>query len=393
MWMDSQGVWQRLHGTASLRVADSHICDAGRGLFSMNDLEDGVSLGRVSGAILLVSDTYDKAVDYALQQQDDRLLLLKRRRMWCVVSARGSVFEFANCSACKDSENIHISESGWVETVGDVHEGDELTWWYGDLHAAAFGARVLQRIPEGNRFIESKMRSEYIAFNMKVLAKEKRCQWPDSGALRISLGVGQASAMLTYVEANHQASRGRLRLNDMEGTVIGAYANYRSNHHVERGGRHRAAEQHKHNILITSNVFRLVRRELPGFDDLVNAATRWLPENEVDGNAIEPTHAHILHQTSDLVCFSDHQDTEEEVPSEDDVALGICQTDRHVIYTAVIELSNGGETAMQILGHDDIVFNGRPGDGVLFKSELWHRTQRATGNIWKLTIFFGYFVS
>ena len=64
--------------------------------------------------------------------------------------------------------------------------------------------------------------------------------------------------------------------------------------------------------------------------------------------------------------------------------------DRRVVYTVVIALSDGGDTAMRILGQEAIAFTGEAGSGVAFLSELWHRTERASEGVWKLAIFYGY---
>ena len=44
---------------------------------------------------------------------------------------------------------------------------------------------------------------------------------------------------------------------------------------------------------------------------------------------------------------------------------------------------------MRIAGEDEVVYDERAGAAVIFCSELWHRTVRASPNTIKLTIFFG----
>lgn len=52
---------------------------------------------------------------------------------WMIVDVAGrSVFEFANSSKLEDDANLHVSETGWVSTTGEVKAGEELLWWYGD---------------------------------------------------------------------------------------------------------------------------------------------------------------------------------------------------------------------------------------------------------------------
>ena len=52
-------------------------------------------------------------------------------------------------------------------------------------------------------------------------------------------------------------------------------------------------------------------------------------------------------------------------------------------------LSDGIETSMRVVGQEELKFTREAGSGMVFPSELWHRTERPGG--WKLTLFFGYF--
>ena len=56
----------------------------------------------------------------------------------------------------------------------------------------------------------------------------------------------------------------------------------------------------------------------------------------------------------------------------------------------VITLSDGGDSAIRILGQDELAFSGEPGSGVVFKSALWHRTERSSAGVSKLAVFYGY---
>ena len=56
----------------------------------------------------------------------------------------------------------------------------------------------------------------------------------------------------------------------------------------------------------------------------------------------------------------------------------------------VIAPSDGGDTAMRVLGHEELAFTGEAGSGVAFRSELWHRTECASAGVWKLALFYGY---
>ena len=52
--------------------------------------------------------------------------------------------------------------------------------------------------------------------------------------------------------------------------------------------------------------------------------------------------------------------------------------------SVAIALSDGGDTAMRILGRDELAFTGAAGSGVAFRSALWHRTEYAGAGVWKL---------
>ena len=81
--------------------------------------------------------------------------------------------------------------------------------------------------------------------------------------------------------------------------------------------------------------------------------------------------------------FSDHRDTEE------NRRRGARAPDREVVYTAVLKLSRGLATSMRVLGKEPVAYLSEPGTGLLFLSDLWHRTEAAEEGVAKLTLFFG----
>jgi len=82
--------------------------------------------------------------------------------------------------------------------------------------------------------------------------------------------------------------------------------------------------------------------------------------------------------------LTSRQDTDEEYAKKHGAA------DRRVVYTVLLLLSDGGCTAMQVLGEEENEFTDVAGTGFVFISELWHRTQRASKNTVKLAVFYGY---
>ena len=273
--------------------------------------------------------------------------------------------------------------------MGRAHQAEVPAWPHGDSPTAPQAAAATTSFDRGDARVAiheaDVLRKQRAAFNARVLTAEPRRRWPDAGAQRFALGPKSARKLLAYVcdPANRDA-RGRLRLDDAEGTMLGGYGNYRVTHTVEAGARHSEAEQVRHTLLLSHDVLDLARDALPGFDALVEGALRQLPEAEADGHALVPLHGHILDQGSGTARFADHQDTEEEV------AEGAHAPDRRVVYTVVIALSDGGDTAMRILGQDELAFTGEAGSGVAFRSALWHRTERAGAGVWKLAVFYGY---
>ena len=272
--------------------------------------------------------------------------------------------------------------------IGRAHQAEVQAWPHGDSPTAP-GAAAGTSVERGDTFVPideaDVLRAQRATFNAALLAAEPRRRWPDAGAQRVALGPTHARQLLAYARdpANRDA-RGRLRLDDGRGTLLGGYDSYRATHAVEAGARHSEAEQARCTTLLAHERLDAALDGLPGLEALVEAGRRQLPEAGADGCALVPLHGHILDQGSGTARFVDHQDTEEER------APGARASDRRVVYTVVIALSDGGDTAMRVLGQETIAFTGEAGSGVAFLSELWHRTERASGCVWKLAIFYGY---
>ena len=98
---------------------------------------------------------------------------------------------------------------------------------------------------------------------------------------------------------------------------------------------------------------------------------------------LEWLHGHILNQADVNARFEYHQDTGE----ERNTASG--RRDRRVLYTAIVKLNRGGCTSMQVCGMPEVFYHSPSGSGVLFRSDLHHRTAKAEPGVWKLALFFG----
>lgn len=127
---------------ARLSVRRSLVHGAGLGLFSCGSaVEEGVSMGRLSGAVLYEAHSADEAEAWAVRQNSDRLVLLRQwpcsartgnAATWRVVDVSGSVYEFVNCADSEEEANLHVSERGEVSAQRDICTGEELLWWYGN---------------------------------------------------------------------------------------------------------------------------------------------------------------------------------------------------------------------------------------------------------------------
>ena len=51
----------------------------------------------------------------------------------------------------------------------------------------------------------------------------------------------------------------------------------------------------------------------------------------------------------------------------------------HRDHLATILLSDGIETSMRVVGQEELNFTREAGSGMVFPSELWHRTERPGG--------------
>lgn len=48
------------------------------------------------------------------------------------------------------------------------------------------------------------------------------------------------------------------------------------------------------------------------------------------------------------------------------------------------------DSAMRIFGQEELAFVGETGSGVAFWSALWHRIERASADVLKMALFYGY---
>ena len=95
------------------------------------DMEEGTRIGRMHG-LVVATGSLDEVEGVGICRAESRLIALRHAGEWALVRVEG-VFGFLNHSG--EHPNVHVSESGWVETCADVCVGDELVWPYGELFA------------------------------------------------------------------------------------------------------------------------------------------------------------------------------------------------------------------------------------------------------------------
>ena len=148
------------------------------------------------------------------------------------------------------------------------------------------------------------------------------------------------------------------------------------------------ARQLQHTFVIARAQRRAALRSIPGFADLVADAQHAIESMRLADapEKLEWLTAHILNQGDVNARFEYHQDTNEERNKETG------RRDRRVMYTAIIKLNRGGCTSMEVCGEPEVFYHSPCGSGLIFRSNLHHRTEKAEQGIWKLTLFFGVFV-
>ena len=148
--------------------------------------------------------------------------------------------------------------------------------------------------------------------------------------------------------------------------------------------------QRAHTLVISKESRRAALAHLPGLSEIVAAALQHVQRVHHNTSAAELPpewlNAHVLCQDDANARFSVHQDTTEAYPFEGGAP------DRRVVYTVVIKLNEGGTTSMQVCGQGEVFYRRPPGSGLLFRSELHHRTCRASRGVWKLALFFGHYL-
>ena len=236
-----------------------------------------------------------------------------------------------------------------------------------------------------HNFTDVLRRRAWAAANDALLFHELRRRWTN-GVIRFNIESGHAHSVLSYLQNKRNYNeRGFLRLGTL---AVGGFNNeYRS-----QASRFDEALQWRHSRHFSNEALQSARREIPGFTELLDGARASLPETHHGGHTIVATHANALDQGSTHTRLREHDDLDEELQAVDEID-GEAVRDRKIKYTVIISLS-GGTTSLQVLGKHggEVFFEQHAGAGLVFLSALTHATGESGKGIWKLTIFFGYFL-
>ena len=218
------------------------------------------------------------------------------------------------------------------------------------------------------------------AENTRVLTQDEHGTW-NNGVRRFRINGQSASDMLSWVVENTSRTLSTIT---SDGLWLDGFHNWDA---VHSGGLD-AARQLQHTFMISRTHRRRALNIIPGLNSIVAAAQAEIESMHLHDTpqTLEWLTGHILNQGDVNARFTYHQDTTE----ERDAVGG--RRDRHVLYTAIIKLNHGGCTSMQVCGQPEVFYHAPGGSGVIFRSDLHHRTEKAEPGIWKIALFFGIFL-
>ena len=218
------------------------------------------------------------------------------------------------------------------------------------------------------------------ADNEQVLGQDGPGIWT-RGVSRWRANPQDASALLAWIV--ERTSRTNSVVETTEITVDG-FDNWDAVHAGDQNGE----RQMQHTFVISRAQRRRALRLIPGMASLVRSAQSAIEAlglQDVPKN-LQWLTAHVLNQGDVNARFEYHQDTTEERKEEGG------RRDRRVLYTVIVKLNAGGCTTMQVCGHPEVAYHAVAGSSIVFRANLHHRTGKAEPGVWKLALFFGYFL-
>ena len=218
------------------------------------------------------------------------------------------------------------------------------------------------------------------AENTSVLSQDEHGTW-NNGVRRFRTTGHSAADMLSWIVENTSRTRSTIATDTL---CLDGFHNWDAVH----GGGLDASRQLQHTFVISRTQRQRALDVIPGLSGIVAAAQAEIESMQLHDTPqrLEWLTGHILNQGDVNARFAYHQDTTE----ERNAVSG--RRDRHVLFTAIVKLNRGGCTSMQVCGQPEVFYLAPGGSGVIFRSDLHHRTEKAEPGIWKIALFFGVFL-
>jgi hypothetical protein len=216
--------------------------------------------------------------------------------------------------------------------------------------------------------------------NANVLGQDERNVW-QNGVRRFSVQSLRATQLLSWV-IDHTSRKLSVIITDE--VSLDGFHNWDAVH----AGFLNDERQLQHTFVISRAQRRRALKHIPGLASIVDTAKAAIKQMQLHDTpgTLEWLTGHILNQGDVNARFEYHQDTNEERKE-----MG-GRRDRCVLYTTIVKLNRGGCTSMRVLGQPEVFYHTAAGSGVIFRSDLHHRTEKAEPGIWKLALFFGVFL-
>jgi hypothetical protein len=270
-----------------------------------------------------------------------------------------------------DSVDSTAGNAVGIEIAVDAEVGHETE----DLRRKAPRSKSVLRI-ESPPHDYAQMEGE----NATVLGQDAPGTW-QNGTRRFSATATDAAKILAWVVENTSRQNSVVATDDL---LLDGFHNWNAVH----SGNHDGERQLQHTFVIARAQRRRALKAIPGFADIVTAAKKAIESMQLHDTPekLEWLTGHILNQGDVNARFHWHQDTNEERKEEGG------RRDRRVKYTVIVKLNRGGCTSMQVCGQPEVFYHERGGSGIVFRSDLHHRTEKAEPGVWKLALFFGIFL-
>lgn len=215
--------------------------------------------------------------------------------------------------------------------------------------------------------------------NEAILAQDRDGTW-DKGVCRFNASAESAAQVLAWVVENTSRKRSVVATDALS---LDGFHEWDAVHASTPND----ARQLQHTFVISRRQRRAAIRVIPGLATLVSEAQKAIESMQLADTpaTLKWLTGHILNQGDVNARFEFHQDTNEERDKETG------RRDRRVMYTAIIKLNFGGCTSMEVCGQPEVFYHSLGGSGVIFRSNLHHRTEKAEQGVWKFAMFFGIF--